>query len=382
MSTTALPPLYAESSHGKQKVWSVDVEVRGAVSVIVTTHGYVGSKQVVAERAVTVGKNLGKSNATTPHTQAVSEATALWAKKKDAGYVERSSVSDSVSDSVVDGTDATAALPCYAPMLAHDWHKRGKSIVYPCFAQRKLDGVRCVAVVGVGLFSRNGKPMSAHLTHIAADVAGLPAGVVLDGELYSDDLSFQEVVGLVKKKTLVEGDAAKVSKIFLFVYDTIRAGTNAERNAFLTTLFAAHALPNLRLLDTDVCRGKDDVASLHATYVAEGYEGLILRNTAASYAAGQRSVGLQKYKEFEDAEYTVVGFKEGEGSETGCVIWICVTEEGKEFSVRPRGTREERTEAYGHATDRVGKALTVRFQELTDAGIPRFPVGIEFRDYE
>jgi len=30
----------------------------------------------------------------------------------------------------------------------------------------------------------------------------------------------------------------------------------------------------------------------------------------------------------------------------------------------------------------VGKKLTVRFQEWSDAHIPRFPVGIAFRDYE
>ena len=34
------------------------------------------------------------------------------------------------------------------------------------------------------------------------------------------------------------------------------------------------------------------------------------------------------------------------------------------------------------AKEFIGKMLTVRFQELTDDGLPRFPVGIEFRDYE
>jgi DNA ligase-1 len=29
-----------------------------------------------------------------------------------------------------------------------------------------------------------------------------------------------------------------------------------------------------------------------------------------------------------------------------------------------------------------GKLLTVKYQELTSDGIPRFPVGISFRDYE
>ena len=35
-----------------------------------------------------------------------------------------------------------------------------------------------------------------------------------------------------------------------------------------------------------------------------------------------------------------------------------------------------------HGAEYVGKKLTVRYQELTDDGIPRFPVGIAIRDYE
>ena len=95
-----------------------------------------------------------------------------------------------------------------------------------------------------------------------------------------------------------------------------------------------------------------------------------------------RSVDLLKYKEFFDDEYEVVGFKEGEGGEKGCVLWTCKTEKGTTFHCRPRGTREDRTELFQKGASYIGKKLTVRFQELTDDGIPRFPVGIAFRDYE
>jgi ATP-dependent DNA ligase len=321
---------------------------------------------------VTVGKNIGKKNATTPVTQAISEAQALWNKKKDAGYATATTATASVDEPV--------AVPL--PMLAQDFHKRGKHIVFPCFAQRKLDGVRCVAIAGRGLFSRNGKASSRHLTHIVADLHRLPAGTILDGELYSDELTFQEIVGLVKKETLRDGDAAKMSKIHLCVYDTIRDGTNAERNAWLSDLFATHVFPGLRLLPTASCGSLDEVKTLHASYVAEGYEGLILRNTAGLYNVGFRSSDLQKYKEFEDAEYPVVGFKEGDGLEKGCVIWMCRTADSKDFAVRPRGTREDRCAAFLTGATMLGKPLTVRYQELTTDGIPRFPVGIAFRTYE
>jgi len=36
----------------------------------------------------------------------------------------------------------------------------------------------------------------------------------------------------------------------------------------------------------------------------------------------------------------------------------------------------------GNVSDYYGKWLTVKYQELSKDGIPRFPVGISFRNYE
>jgi DNA ligase-1 len=118
---------------------------------------------------------------------------------------------------------------------------------------------------------------------------------------------------------------------------------------------------------------------LHATYVAEGFEGIMLRNKTGLYK-NSRSADLQKYKEFFDDEYEVVNYKEGEGLEEGCVLWVCKTPEGKLFSCRPRGTREDRVELFKNGDKYIGKKLTVRFQEKTTDGLPRFPVGITFRE--
>jgi DNA ligase-1 len=94
-----------------------------------------------------------------------------------------------------------------------------------------------------------------------------------------------------------------------------------------------------------------------------------------------RSVHLQKYKEFFDEDCVIVGFKEGDGLEKGCVIWICEID-GKEFACRPRGTREDRQGLFESGDNYIGKMLTVRYQEKTDDGLLRFPVGIAIRDYE
>lgn len=383
-TTKEFPTLYGESSHGKRKVWSIRVETRTTDScahgVIINEHGYEDGKKVVNERVVEKGKNIGRSNETTPFQQAVSEAQSTWNKKRDAGYKPI----DSEKASAPTGSLPVALTPPL-PMLAQDFNKRGKSITFPCYVQAKLDGVRCVAVAdNQTLFSRNGKAFP-HLQHIRAELAALPAGSILDGELYSDALTFQEIVGLVKKETLRGDDAEKLKKIYLCVYDIIVAGkTNTERIVLLENLFVAdeHMFRHMRLLPTKKCATRDGVQVFHADFVAAGYEGLMLRNCTGMYRVGVRSTDLQKYKEFEDAEYKVIGYKEGDGLEKGCVIWMCETPKGQVFAVRPRGTHETRIEHMKEADRFVGQQLTVRFQELTTDGIPRFPVGLAFRDYE
>ena len=385
MPIPKFPQLTASSSTGKTKIWSIKVIDRSGVGVIVTKHGYEDGKLVENERLVTVGKNIGKSNETTPVEQAVKEAQSDWNKKKDAGYV--------LEEEEEEMSGAPASFVSPLPMLALDYHKRGKDIVLPCYAQRKLDGVRCLAIQGRGLYSRLGKKFP-HLEQIGSEINGLAAGTILDGELYSDTLTFQEIVGLVKKETLLPKDLPKMEQIFLTVYDTIREGSYTDRKKYLEDLFTKK-FKHLRLLPTEECKTIEDIGRLHAKYVEEGYEGLMLRNKAGPYKVGFRSKDLQKYKEFQDDEFTVIGFTEGDGIEKGCVIWICETKKGDSFSVRPRGTHEERRELFKTAKSMVGKKLTVRFQELTEesssnsaaashttGGIPRFPVGIAFRDYD
>ena len=87
-----------------------------------------------------------------------------------------------------------------------------------------------------------------------------------------------------------------------------------------------------------------------------------------------------KYKEFMEEEFKIIGFHEGTGDEKGIVIWECETPDKKQFSVRPKGTREIRKELYDNGDKYIGKLLTVIFQEYTNDGIPRFPVGKSIRD--
>ena len=401
--TSRLTELRGEATTGKIKSWSIRVLERGGTGVIETTYGYVDGKKQVNEKVISVGKNIGKKNETTPLQQAVSEATATWIKKKESGYtpivVSTTTVSDitnGVNTVSIDDTDDDVDIDndvdnggrgkgidkdVPSPMLAHDFLKRGKSIKFPCYAQRKYDGTRCVAISGKGLFSRN-KKRYPHLDHIVAEINKLPSTIILDGELYSDTLTFQEIVGIVKRETLrATGDEEKQLQIKLHVYDIINKAPYEDRYANLQILFNKYKFKHLVLVKSDVCKSEEEIKELHALYVQEGYEGLMLRNKTGLYK-NSRAVDLQKYKEFFDGEFKIVAYKEGTAAETGCVIWVCEAENGLQFACRPRGTREEREVLYSDGDKYIGKMLSVRYQEMTDSQVPRFPVGIAIRDYE
>jgi ATP-dependent DNA ligase len=374
---TMFPTLQGEATTGKAKVWSIRVIDRDGHGVIETSHGYLGGKIQINEKVISAGKNIGKKNETSPFQQAVSEARAAWIKKKESGYTE---ADEEKSEEVVVTRGKGIVYDVPLPMLAHEYQKRGKGFGFPCFVQPKLDGTRAVGMPGKGIFSRLRKTFP-HMEHILAEMAQLPAELILDGELYTSELTFQEIVGLVKKETLKPGDSEKQLKIKYHVYDLMNGRTFQERYAELERLFQSRCFQHLVLVPTKSCTSEAQMKEQHAAFVADGFEGIMLRSPTGAYKHS-RSADLLKYKEFFDAEYEVVGFKEGEGQEKGCVLWTCKTKEGKTFHCRPRGTREDRVELFQNGSEYVGKKLTVRFQEETDDGLPRFPVGIAFRDYE
>lgn len=388
----SFPRLQGEATTGKSKLWSIRVFERLGTGVIEVSHGYLGGKIQTTEKVIATGKNIGKKNETTAFQQAISEAKAAWTKKIESGYAE-TMLANSFDCDVFEQEDESSALPSRGkgvevdapfPMLAHDYHKRGKSAVFPCYTQRKLDGTRCIAIPGQGLFSRLRKTIP-HMDHIKKEIDQLTEVVpalLLDGELYSTSLTFQEIVGLVKRETLKKGDAEKQLQIKYHVYDVmINDSPYEERKQLLEQLFQTYDFKHLVLVQTEECESEVQMKEQHARYVAEGYEGIMLRTKKGLYK-NSRSTDLLKYKEFFDDEYEVVGFEQGVGLEDGCVIWVCQTKEGKTFHCRPRGTREDRHVLFENGGDHVGKMLSVRYQELTDEGLPRFPVGIALRDYE
>jgi DNA ligase-1 len=382
------PLLFAKASTGKIKVWQIRVESVGKAAKIITYHGYIDSEELrSAEVKVAKGKNIGKKNETTPFEQACSQAESKWNKKKDKKYVE----------------DPSGDSDILLPMLAQTFTKRKHDIDWPALGQPKLNGVRCLARREgkvIHYTSREAKPFTT-LEHITPTLLKLMKDdEIFDGEVFTTHLTFQEIISAVKRQQ------ENTLKLQLWVYDVIsddpfwkRDRFLKGRNDFLKGLPGSSAKDTVKfLLATELLNEKKmmewhkfwahPVPMKHVDGRVLGetpatYEGTIVRNRQGFYKQDFRSKDLQKYKDFIDEEYEIIGYHDGEGKDEGAVTWICVTKAGEEFDCTPNGTYEQRRQWWRDRKKYIGKMLTVRYQNLSDdRKVPIFPKGIIIRDYE
>jgi len=231
----------------------------------------------------------------------------------------------------------------------------------------------------------------AHITESVGWYLKTNPNIVLDGELYTDEMPFEELVGLIKKKKIGENDLVRLRKVKYHVYD-IYDKNNIQMPYTERLRVCVEAVNScgggggdgvtrpVTIVRTIEVRDIPDFRRWFATFIEEGYEGIMLRNKIGIYITNYRSNDLQKYKEFIEDEYKIIGYTQAEGRDKGTVLWICITNEGKEFTVRPRGTIQMRSKWYENGEKYIGKKLTVIYQELTEEGKPRFPVGKSIRE--
>lgn len=366
------PTLYGHVSKGdKIKIWNIyvveDKETKHAK--IVRTYGQQNGKQAESVKEITKGKNIGRSNETTPYVQACNEAQSLWNKQIEAGYVKS-----------IDQLEKSTTL---LPMLAHDYCKRGKDIVLEsAYIQPKIDGVRLLVKDDLSMISRTGKPITI-LSHLVPELTTLYSylgnDVMIDGEIFTFDLPFEEISGLFRQTKNV--NKSKIQQLKYYIFDIINNDPFAQRIALLQKCFAKCKFKHLVLVNTAKLTTSFDEA--HQQCVLDGYEGIMLRNANGLYKSNFRSVDLQKYKKFVDDEYVITAVNEATGNDKGTAVFVCKdNKSNEEFCVRPRGSRTLRTEYLQNSKHYIGKKLTVRYQNLTENGLPRFPVGITVRDYE
>lgn len=350
--------LYGLDKNGGYKIWSIYTEG----DRLVITHGKEGSK--LQEKIDSVeGKNIGRSNETTPEQQAEFEAKSRINKQIDKGYRE--------------SKDELGEIPLL-PMLAHDYLKQGHRIEYPCYGSPKMDGVRCLAIRHpdrVELKSRGGKEYN--VPHIQQQLLPLMrVGDVFDGEMYIHGKYLEEIVSAVKKPN------ENTPKLEFIIFDVVKDETYEHRlitmQAFRRYTLSCVAAPSIDVIT--FCEVQDEIhmRQKHKEYVEEGFEGIMLRNYDGKYESGKRSADLQKYKEFFDDEFVILDVVEDRNQNGVLVVWDHIA--NAQFDVC-YGDFEERKQQLNNPSEYKGKWLTVKYQSrYKDSKLPQFGVGVGIRD--
>jgi len=266
---------------------------------------------------------------------------------------------------------------CPLPMLSTTYSP-GDATLLPCYVQPKLDGVRMMVDVSgpCGAYSRNAKPLAPPPGVLRLKA---PFPCFLDGELYHHGTPFQEILSLVRCPPEDRPVRLQYHVFDLYLPDHPSKPFSERYELLRGVVKEAGLEEDVRLVPNRWVRSPEEVEAALRGFLAEGFEGLVLRPAGSAYEPGARSAGLQKHKPSQDAEYVVVGFSEAEGKDRGTPVFWCETEAGARFRVRPAGSAGDRRALFARARGLVGRLLTVRHAGLL-ASKPRFPVGLGFRD--
>jgi DNA ligase-1 len=301
-------------------------------------------------------------------------------------------------------------IPVFTCQLATDSEKHTAKMTGIKRLEQKLDGVRVLAVMTkttVNLYSRNGKPFDnfpqivESLEDIRNRFAKLfqttPHGFVLDGEIIGE--SFQALMKQAQRKTDVKTDGMTYS-----VFDVVpladfeRGHWNAQQHKRLAILEEYRAVfestDSVRIMDgievdLDTAEGHDVMRRFANNAVADGFEGIMIKDVGAPYECKRNSFWM-KWKPVMTVDLNIVGFEEGTGRNQGRLgAIICEgTDNDRLIHVNVgSGLSDANRNEYWHSRDDLlGRVVEVAADAVTqnqDGSYSlRFPRFVRFRGFE
>jgi DNA ligase-1 len=242
-------------------------------------------------------------------------------------------------------------------LLAEKWDNAADLTGW--WMSEKLDGARAYW---------DGKQLLTRTGHIYYPpdwfLEGLPE-TPLDGELWLARKEFNKTMSIVRRQD--KSDHWKDIRYVLYDAPSATGGFE-ERIAFVKDFLASKKPAYALALDQTLCTGIPHLRAELSRVEGLGGEGLMLRQPGSMYVAS-RSSTLLKVKTFKDDEAVVIGHEPGKGKHKGKLGALAVRlASGVTFSVGTGFSDAERA-----APPPIGATITFRYQELTPAGVPRFP---------
>tara|TARA_B110000483_G_scaffold55642_1_gene69525 strand:- start:80 stop:1363 length:1284 start_codon:yes stop_codon:yes gene_type:complete len=265
----------------------------------------------------------------------------------------------------------------YEPKLA----SFGENVTEKWYASRKLDGVRCLAIVDVQgncrLYSRMGKEFTTlNKVKSAIEATGI-INTVFDGEICILDKDgnedFQSVMKEIRRKDhqienpmFMMFDMLHISQ-FNSKKSTDTLGTRLHKlRSFIESLENKNTL---RYLDQAVITDERHFDKWAQMAGDNNWEGFMLRKDVGY--EGKRSKNLLKVKTFHDAEYEVVDcdvapmsvVRDGKEAQEVMLAQVYIEHKGYRVKVGSGFSQEQRIKYM--TEDIVGKTITVQYFEET-----------------
>lgn len=335
-------------------------DVQAVDDKVLVTQGQVdGLKQTYTTTCTS--KNAGKSNETTPAEQARAEACAKHARKIKSGYV----------------TDPSGELTVLLPQKVKPYIGNEHKVTADAYSTPKLNGINGTYWLketdALSLTSRGGDeyPAIPHLEDEIRDAMKILDTTCLNGELYIHGEHLQDITSAVKKPKELS------KRLTFYIFDApYLEGTYAERIHKLAELYGKYK--NVFFVDVVKVADAAAIEQHYEASMAEGYEGTVIYNADAPYEFNIRSSHVYKYKKTLDGEYQVSHY---DVDKNGHPVFLCHTEEGSPFKVKPKGTAAERLQMIeDFEVLYKDQWYKIEYETLSKDGVPLKGVGIGLRD--
>lgn len=380
--------LYTLDKKGKVRIFYGEVGEAGFGIFYKTYTGLLDGKLI---SKITLVKK-GKQKRTT-FEQAEFELNSKYSEKHDEGYKSLANLQVHFPKNLNDSYDVeiyienilkTHPKATYTnanwdelPMLAMQ-KKKVKLNMPRYFIQPKLNGVRCLSkkdIRGIVLSSRGGQYYKIpHIEEELIQIFEENSNIILDGEIYKHGVPLQEISGAARRESR---DMFKTDNWLEYhIYDVFKRNDNNAQHKRVSRLRILsdkyHTLSSIRFVETLLINNEENIIKdYHDSFLANGYEGAILRHPDGEYEFNVRSNNLVKVKEYQDEEFTIIGCKtDPTKSEAESFVFVLKNNiNDLEFDARPTGTLEQKKDWLDNQSWR-GKTATVRFFERSNEGLP------------
>ena len=254
------------------------------------------------------------------------------------------------------------------PMLASS---NLNTITYPAYAETKWDGVRLIFEVTpyeVEVYTRNGK--SPYLPYFKGIFSTFPPGVY-DGEIVYTEGKLKDrttVSGLIN--SAIHGGCIDESKLIFMVFDNVLPNFLPYhiRRSLLIALVEKQGWMQVKTGSSSMVADIDDATRVYRAALADGYEGIILKNRFHMYSAGKRTKDWVKLKETKTADLTCTGIITGRGKYDGAIgaLTLVGHVEGKEVKVNA-GSGLTDYDRYQPVSTYLDKTIEVKYNSVTKA---------------